>query len=129
MPRYRLLIEYDGRPYHGFQAQAALPSVQGAIERAVKGFCGQDLRLQAAGRTDTGVHATGQVIHVDLDKAWNPETVRRTPIWSPSPSSSSRPASPRATGTPGSRPRSGATSTGSSIGWPRRRWTRGGCGT
>ncbi len=76
MPRYRLLIEYDGRPYHGFQAQAALPSVQGAIERAVKGFCGQDLRLQAAGRTDTGVHATGQVIHVDLDKAWNPETVR-----------------------------------------------------
>jgi tRNA pseudouridine38-40 synthase len=76
MPRYRLLIEYDGRPYHGFQAQAALPSVQGAIERAVKGFCGETLRLQAAGRTDTGVHATGQVIHVDLEKDWNPETVR-----------------------------------------------------
>ncbi|WP_309091229.1 tRNA pseudouridine(38-40) synthase TruA [Phenylobacterium sp.] len=76
MPRYRLTIEYDGRPYHGFQAQAALPSVQGAIERAVKGFCGQTLRLQAAGRTDTGVHATGQVVHIDLEKDWNPEVVR-----------------------------------------------------
>ncbi|MDE2486948.1 MAG: tRNA pseudouridine(38-40) synthase TruA [Alphaproteobacteria bacterium] len=76
MPRYRLLIEYDGRPYHGFQAQAGLPSVQGAIERAVKAFCGQTLRLQAAGRTDTGVHATGQVIHVDLEKDWRPEVVR-----------------------------------------------------
>lgn len=76
MPRYRLLIEYDGRPYHGFQAQADLPSVQDAIERAVKAFCGQTLRLQAAGRTDTGVHATGQVIHVDLEKDWRAEVVR-----------------------------------------------------
>ncbi len=76
MPRYRLTIEYDGRPYKGFQAQDGLPSVQGAVERAVKAFCGQDLRLQAAGRTDTGVHATGQVIHLDLEKAWPVETVR-----------------------------------------------------
>jgi tRNA pseudouridine38-40 synthase len=76
MPRYRLRIEYDGRPYHGFQAQAGLASVQGSIERAVKGFCGQTLRLHAAGRTDTGVHATGQVIHIDLEKAWKPEVVR-----------------------------------------------------
>lgn len=76
MPRYRLLIEYDGRPYHGFQAQGALPSVQASIERAVKGFCGETLRLQAAGRTDTGVHATGQVIHVDLAKDWKPAVVR-----------------------------------------------------
>jgi tRNA pseudouridine38-40 synthase len=76
MPRYRLLIEYDGRPYHGLQAQGALPSVQASIERAVKGFCGETLRLQAAGRTDTGVHATGQVVHVDLEKAWKPEVVR-----------------------------------------------------
>lgn len=76
MPRYRLLIEYDGRPYHGFQAQDGLASVQGAIERAVKGFCGQTLRLHAAGRTDTGVHATGQVIHIDLEKAWKAEVVR-----------------------------------------------------
>jgi len=76
MPRYRLLIEYDGRPYHGFQAQDELPSVQGSIERAVKGFCGQSLRLHAAGRTDAGVHATGQVIHLDVDKDWKPEVVR-----------------------------------------------------
>lgn len=76
MPRYRLLIEYDGRPFHGFQAQAGLPSVQGTLEAAVKGFCGEDVRVNAAGRTDTGVHATGQVGHVDLEKDWPPETVR-----------------------------------------------------
>ena len=76
MPRYKLTIEYDGRPYKGFQAQEALPSVQGSIERAVKAFSGQDLRLQAAGRTDTGVHAAGQVIHIDLEKDWRPEVVR-----------------------------------------------------
>jgi tRNA pseudouridine38-40 synthase len=76
MPRYRLRIEYDGRPYHGFQAQAGLASVQGSIERAVQGFCGQTLRLHAAGRTDAGVHATGQTVHVDLEKDWKPEVVR-----------------------------------------------------
>ena len=76
MPRYRLLVEYDGRPYRGYQAQADLPSVQGSIERAIKAFCGQDTRLQAAGRTDTGVHATGQVLHIDLDKAWRADVVR-----------------------------------------------------
>ncbi|MCR5877699.1 tRNA pseudouridine(38-40) synthase TruA [Phenylobacterium sp. J367] len=76
MPRYRLTIEYDGRPYHGFQAQERLPSVQGAIEAAVLKFSGETLRLQAAGRTDTGVHATGQVVHIDLAKDWPVETVR-----------------------------------------------------
>jgi tRNA pseudouridine38-40 synthase len=76
MPRYRLLVEYDGRPYHGFQAQADQPSVQGSIERAVKGFCGETLRLHTAGRTDSGVHALGQVIHIDLEKAWDAAVVR-----------------------------------------------------
>jgi len=75
MPRYRLTIEYDGNPYAGFQAQAGLPTVQGAIETAVKGFSGQDVRIAAAGRTDSGVHATGQVVHVDLEKDWAAETV------------------------------------------------------
>jgi tRNA pseudouridine38-40 synthase len=76
MPRYRLTVEYDGGPYKGFQDQAGLPTVQAAIERAILGFCGETLRIHAAGRTDTGVHATGQVIHVDLEKAWKPEVVR-----------------------------------------------------
>jgi len=76
MPRYRLTIEYDGRPYVGFQAQAGLPSVQEAIEQAVTAFCGETLRITAAGRTDTGVHATGQVIHLDLSRDWKPDVVR-----------------------------------------------------
>lgn len=76
MPRYRLTLEYDGGPYKGFQAQGDLPTVQGAVERAVLAFSGESLRLQAAGRTDTGVHATGQVVHVDLSKDWPALTVR-----------------------------------------------------
>jgi tRNA pseudouridine38-40 synthase len=76
MPRYRLDLEYDGGPYKGFQAQGALPTVQGSIERAVMAFCGETLRLQAAGRTDTGVHALHQVIHIDLAREWRPEVVR-----------------------------------------------------
>ncbi len=76
MPRYRLVVEYDGRPYRGFQAQAELPSVQASIERAVLGFSGETIRLAAAGRTDTGVHATGQVVHIDLAKPWRPQVVR-----------------------------------------------------
>ena len=76
MPRYRLDLEYDGGPYKGFQAQADLPTVQGSIERAVTAFCGETLRLHAAGRTDTGVHALQQVVHIDLARDWKPEVVR-----------------------------------------------------
>jgi len=76
MPRYRLLIEYDGRPYHGFQAQGELASVQASLERAVLAFTGEAIRVSAAGRTDTGVHASGQVAQIDLAKAWPAETVR-----------------------------------------------------
>ena len=76
MPRYRLTIEYDGGRYHGYQAQPGLASVQGALETAVLGFCGEDVRVSSAGRTDAGVHATGQVVHIDLTKDWPPETVR-----------------------------------------------------
>ncbi len=76
MPRYRLTLEYDGGPYNGLQAQAGQPSVQASVEAAVKGFCGEDIRLHAAGRTDSGVHATGQVVHIDLERDWPAETVR-----------------------------------------------------
>ncbi|HEY1426616.1 MAG TPA: tRNA pseudouridine(38-40) synthase TruA [Caulobacteraceae bacterium] len=76
MPRYRLDVEYDGGPYKGFQAQGQLPTVQASIERAVKGFSGETLRLVAAGRTDTGVHALQQVVHIDLARDWRAEVVR-----------------------------------------------------
>jgi tRNA pseudouridine38-40 synthase len=76
MPRYKLVIEYDGGPYNGFQAQADQPTVQGSLERAVLAFCGQTLRVAAAGRTDAGVHALGQVAQIDLDRDWPAETVR-----------------------------------------------------
>lgn len=75
MPRYRLTLEYDGSAFNGYQAQEGLPTVQGAVEAAILAFCGQEIRLQAAGRTDTGVHATGQVIHADLEKDWPAQTV------------------------------------------------------
>jgi len=77
MPRYRLDIEYAGGPFKGFQAQeGGLLTVQGAIEAAILGFCGETLRIHAAGRTDTGVHALHQVIHADLEKDWRPDVVR-----------------------------------------------------
>lgn len=76
MPRYRLVVEYDGGPYNGFQAQAGQPSVQGALEQAIAAFCGETVRIHAAGRTDSGVHATGQCVHVDLARDWPAETVR-----------------------------------------------------
>ena len=75
MPRYRLTIEYDGSTYNGFQVQAGQPTVQGVLEAAITAFSGETVRLAAAGRTDTGVHATGQVISVDLVKAWPAATV------------------------------------------------------
>lgn len=75
MPRYRLTLEYDGSRYNGYQAQAGLPSVQEAVETALLAFCGEQVRLQAAGRTDAGVHATGQVVHADLEKDWPARTV------------------------------------------------------
>jgi len=76
MPRFRLDIEYDGGPYAGWQRQADRHSVQAAIEQALEKFCGEALTLRGAGRTDAGVHATGQVAHIDLAKDWPPDTVR-----------------------------------------------------
>ena len=75
MPRYRLTVEYDGSPYVGFQAQTNGASIQGELERAILAFSGETIRIQGAGRTDTGVHATGQVVHLDLAKDWRAEVV------------------------------------------------------
>src|SRR5215218_6568478 len=76
MPRYKLIIEYDGTPFVGWQRQANGRSVQQAIEEAIEAFAGRVVRIQTAGRTDAGVHATHQVAHVDLDKDWRTDTVR-----------------------------------------------------
>ena len=72
MPRYRLVLEYDGTPFAGWQRQAGLPSVQQSLETAIEAFCGQVPITQAAGRTDAGVHALGQVVHFDLEDARDP---------------------------------------------------------
>jgi len=76
MPRYKLTIEYDGTPFVGWQVQDNGPSVQGLITDAIAAFAGERPALQGAGRTDAGVHALGQVAHVDLAKDWDDDTVR-----------------------------------------------------
>lgn len=76
MPRFKLTIEYDGRPFSGWQRQENAPSVQAALEDAVAALCGETRVVHGAGRTDSGVHALGQVAHLDLDKALSADTVR-----------------------------------------------------
>lgn len=73
MPRYALLIDYDGTPFNGWQRQAeGQPSVQAAVEAALARLEPGAHTIAAAGRTDTGVHATGQVAHADLAREWEP---------------------------------------------------------
>jgi tRNA pseudouridine38-40 synthase len=76
MPRYKLTIEYDGTPFVGWQEQDNGPSVQGVLTEAIAAFAGERATVGAAGRTDAGVHALGQVAHVELAKDWDSETVR-----------------------------------------------------
>jgi tRNA pseudouridine38-40 synthase len=71
--RYKFTIEYDGRPFVGWQRQDNGPSVQAAIEEAIRLFCGENVRVAGAGRTDAGVHAAGQVAHVDLTRDVEPD--------------------------------------------------------
>lgn len=72
MPRFALKVEYDGAPFAGWQRQADQPSVQGAIEAALAKLEPGEHTIAAAGRTDAGVHARGQVCHCDLEKDWSP---------------------------------------------------------
>ncbi len=76
MPRYKLTIEYDGTPFVGWQMQDNGPSVQGILTDAIAAFASERAAVQGAGRTDAGVHALGQVAHVDLAKEWDNDTVR-----------------------------------------------------
>lgn len=76
MTRWRLLIEYDGSGFSGWQRQENAPSVQATLEAAVAAFCGEAVTVQAAGRTDSGVHAIGQVAHLDLVRETTADTLR-----------------------------------------------------
>lgn len=74
--RYKLTVEYDGMPYAGWQRQENGHTVQGALEQAFKRFCGEDVVIGAAGRTDSGVHAVAQIAHVDVTKDWGAAKIR-----------------------------------------------------
>lgn len=76
MPRYKLTLEYDGTPFVGWQLQDGQMSVQGRLAEAVEAFSGESAIPRGAGRTDAGVHAAGQVAHLDLERDWDPATVR-----------------------------------------------------
>jgi tRNA pseudouridine38-40 synthase len=76
MPRYRLTLEYNGTPYVGWQRQPGLATVQGTLESAFERFTGEIVDVRGAGRTDTGVHARGQVAHVDLARDLDPRKIR-----------------------------------------------------
>lgn len=72
MPRYVMKVEYDGRPFSGWQRQNHVRSVQGTIETALSKLEKDAPSIAAAGRTDAGVHATGQMAHCDMTQEWDP---------------------------------------------------------
>ena len=76
MPRYKLTLEYHGGLYSGWQFQEGQPTVQGVLETAIVQLCGEQCRLQVAGRTDAGVHALAQVAHFDSPKEYDTERVK-----------------------------------------------------
>lgn len=81
MPRYALKIEYDGGPFAGWQRQSGQASVQETVETALRRLEPDAPGIAAAGRTDAGVHATGQVAHCDLAKNWDPFRLSEALNW------------------------------------------------
>jgi tRNA pseudouridine38-40 synthase len=81
MPRYALRIEYDGRPFAGWQRQDGPASVQQTLEEAMRALEPDMPSIAAAGRTDAGVHATGQVAHADLARDWDPFRLSEAVNW------------------------------------------------
>ena len=76
MPRYKLIVEYDGGPFVGWQRQPNGPTVQALLEEAIFAMSGERVAVQGAGRTDSGVHALGQVAHFDLLSEMAPDKVQ-----------------------------------------------------
>ena len=81
MPRYAMKLEYHGAPFAGWQRQADQPSVQGAVEAALAKLEADVPSIAAAGRTDAGVHATGQVAQCDMAQMWEPFRLSEALNW------------------------------------------------
>ncbi len=75
--RLALVVEYDGTNYHGFQYQKGVPSIQEGLEKALRRFTGETIRVHGAGRTDAGVHALGQVVSFDTESSHTVDTFVR----------------------------------------------------
>lgn len=76
MTNFKLLIQYDGTDFHGWQVQDNARTIQGELERVLSTLDGTAVKVAGSGRTDAGVHAEGQVANVKLNRAWEPEKLR-----------------------------------------------------
>lgn len=77
MKNIKIIIEYDGTEYHGWQCQGDLPTVQKTIEDSIRKITGENVKITGSGRTDAGVHAIGQVANFFIETRMDPETLRK----------------------------------------------------
>ncbi len=77
MKNVKIIIEYDGTDYHGWQCQAELPTIQKTIEDAIRQITRENVKIAGSGRTDAGVHAIGQVANFFIETQMDPETLRK----------------------------------------------------